>query len=186
MIIKLQKVCLTSICNENKSCKGHTNLHTLLTFWIYEMANMICKPAVIEALKCLVWNDVLVNSFHLPYHASTECLTKCIPIGNFQFTSFLKCWCHCSFTPTPLIQGPPWNPLIEHNEQSAFCNITCCILKKVLAMNPYKSQAWWIHGEHSITNCVKFFFLDIASTVHRIVSLRSSSKHDVINVVHRW
>jgi hypothetical protein len=54
MIIKLQKVCRTNICNENKSCKGHTNLHTLLIFWIYEMANMICKLAVIEALKGLV------------------------------------------------------------------------------------------------------------------------------------
>lgn len=57
MIIKLQKVCLTSICNENKSCKGHTNLRTLLIFWVYEMANMIWKPAVIEALKGLVWNE---------------------------------------------------------------------------------------------------------------------------------
>jgi len=30
MIIKLQKVCLTSICNENKSCKGH---HTYTHCW---------------------------------------------------------------------------------------------------------------------------------------------------------
>jgi hypothetical protein len=34
-----------------------------------------------------------------------------------------------------------WNPLIELNEQSAFCNMACCILKKVLEMNPYNSQA---------------------------------------------
>ena len=71
------------------------------------MANMICKPTLIEVLKGLNWNNVLVNSFYLPYHTSTECLTKCIPIGNFLFTFFLKCWCHCNFTPAPLIQCPP-------------------------------------------------------------------------------
>jgi hypothetical protein len=60
--------------------------------------------------------------------------------------------------PCTTVSTLKWNPLIEHNEQSAFCNITCYILKKVLAVNPYNSQAWLTHGGHSIMNCVKFFF----------------------------
>jgi uncharacterized DUF497 family protein len=160
-----------------------THIADILNIWDGKYDMQACSNGSIEGFS-LEW--VLINSFHLPYHTSTECLTKCIPIGNLLFTFFLKFWCHCSFTPASLIQCPPRNPLIEHNEQSAFCNVTFCIVKKVLAMNPCNSRAWLTHGEHSITHCVKIFFLDFASTVYRIISLRSSSKRDVINVVHGW